>query len=265
MTIGDLISSLTKVTKKAFGKNFAGKQFAMKAMGKMIQATGSAGGGNDLMSGDIEGAIGSLAGTASVMTEGAGVQEVTQAAEAPKDPEESEGDEAEETTTAQPAAVATTTGTPKPVKPVDPDDTDGPASSSGQKASLKASLKPGSKTSLKGNTKEPPVSEPKESMECWVYGYTTNTEGHVRSLLLAAKAKNGAMKFSQKLALDALSDEELAVINEQLKPFRIRQPSMKSPYAGKWVKPVVKCRVVHEGLNSEERPINPAFHSLVVP
>jgi ATP-dependent DNA ligase len=105
----------------------------------------------------------------------------------------------------------------------------------------------------------------KETLDCWVYGYTANAEGEVRSLLLATKSKSGALKFYQKLALDSLGDEELKKLNDDLKPFRTRSSAIKSPYVGKWVKPIVGCRVAHDGMNTEERPTNPVFHSLILP
>ena len=110
-----------------------------------------------------------------------------------------------------------------------------------------------------------PTEDAKETFDYWIYGYTTNPEGEIRSLLLASTGGTGPLRFAQKLGLEGLDSAQLKTISDQLKPFRSRSAALASPYGGKWVKPVVKCRVEHEGLNSESRPSNPKFQSIVLP
>lgn len=267
MTFSSMMSSLTSITKKAFGKDFAGKQFAMQTVGKLISATGKASGGADPNAG-FEDALGSLAGKADLFTGGSDTQAITDANAAPPEPapveEESEDDEDSASESEQPTATA---ATPQAV----PTKAAKTKTSKGEGAGNVAGATSGAKTWSGVGAKGQPASgeqdssSDKETLDYWIYGYTANAEGEVRSLLLATKMKNGALKFFQKLALDSLNDKELKQLNEDLKPFRTRTPAIRSPYVGKWVKPVVVCRVAHDGLNTEERPTNPEFHSLVLP
>lgn len=103
------------------------------------------------------------------------------------------------------------------------------------------------------------------TIDYFVYGYTANPAGEVRSLLLAASNGPGKLRYAQKLGLDGLDAESLKKITEDLKPYRSKSPAVSSPYGGKWVKPVVKCRISHEGLNEDTRAINPQFDSLILP
>ncbi len=111
----------------------------------------------------------------------------------------------------------------------------------------------------------PTAAPAKPTFDYWIYGYTTNPEGEIRSLLLATTGGTGPLRFVQKLGLDGLSSEQLAMMSEQLKPYRVRNAAIASPYGGKWVKPVAKCRVEHEGLNADSRPTNAKFQSVVLP
>ncbi|MFO1005895.1 MAG: hypothetical protein U0929_08050 [Planctomycetaceae bacterium] len=266
MTFSSLMSSLTGVAKKAFGKDFAGKQFAMQTVGKLISATGKASGGADV--GGFEDALGGLAGKADLFTGGSDTQAITDANAAPAEPppteeETDEEEESEEGADAQANSAATPPPTPgKAAKS---------KSSGGKDTGKSAVISGGAKGTSVGLAKGPSADDKadslsdKETLDCWVYGYTANAEGEVRSLLLATKTKTGSLKFFQKLALDSLSDEALKKLNDDLKPFRTKTPAIRSPYVGKWVKPVVGCRVAHDGMNTEERPTNPEFHSLILP
>ncbi len=257
MTLASLMKCFQKVTGKAFGKEFAGKQFALRTVGKLVSATSQASSGPE--SANFEDALGSLAGKADLFTGGSDTQAITQAAEAPPetsesedDSESSEGDEDKGEPEA-PVAVAT----PVPVK----------GSPSKPNGSVDGKLLPNGEGGINGQAAKDRSASlaDKETLDCLVYGYTANAEGEVRALLLATKSKTGALRFYQKLALDSLGKEELGKLNEDLKSFRTRSSAIKSPYTGKWVKPVVVCRVAHDGLDSDDRPTNPQFHSLVLP
>ncbi len=105
----------------------------------------------------------------------------------------------------------------------------------------------------------------KETIEYWVCGYTANAEGEPRSLLLAQTIGTGRLKFAMKLPLEGIPTEELEKIATQLEPFRIRNPAVACSLGGKWVNPIVICRVNHEGLSPEKRPKNPMYRELAVP
>ncbi len=112
---------------------------------------------------------------------------------------------------------------------------------------------------------KPTDSKLKGTYDYWIYGYTTNPNGELRSLLLATIGDTGKLRFSQKLGIEGFSSKQLAQITEQLKPYRANSAAVTSPYGGKWVKPVAKCRVEHEGLNADERPINPKYQKVILP
>lgn len=112
---------------------------------------------------------------------------------------------------------------------------------------------------------KPTDSKLKGTYDYWIYGYTTNPNGELRSLLLATIGGTGKLRFSQKLGIEGFSSKQLAQITEQLKPYRANSAAVTSPYGGKWVKPVAKCRVEHEGLNADERPINPKYQKVILP
>ena len=243
MSLKDLMGALASVSKKAFGKDFAGKNFAMATVGKIIRATGSSS-GDVAADGGLEGAIGDLAGAASVMTDGAITGEMTKAAEATS---ETKSDEPETPAQSKPSPVSKVPVTAQPLNPSDPN------------------AIPGGNPPSSDVKAEPVASTPKETMDFWIYGYTTNPEGEIRSLLLATTGGTGSLRYAQKLGLDGFSTAQLEEINSQLKPYRSRRAAIASPYGGKWVKPVAKCRVEHEGSSSDSRPTNPKFQRVVLP
>lgn len=116
-----------------------------------------------------------------------------------------------------------------------------------------------------GKTPQRDLSKVVGTIDYFVYGYTANPAGEVRSLLLASNSAQGKLRYAQKLGLDDLDAETLKKITTDLQPFRTRNPAVSSQYGGKWVRPVVKCRVSHEGLNDDTRAINPRFDSLILP
>ncbi len=125
-------------------------------------------------------------------------------------------------------------------------------------------------SSADGNASPPDKTSPsatlsKDTFDYWIYGYTTNPDGEIRSLLLASMGGTGKLRYSLKLGLDGISSEALAHLREQFKPYRASSAAVTSPYGGKWVKPVAKCRVDHEGLNADDRPINPKFRKVILP
>lgn len=110
----------------------------------------------------------------------------------------------------------------------------------------------------------------KASIEYIVCGYTANPEGEPRSLLLAQKLPSGPLRFVMKLSLDEsaegkMDSEKLTQMAKALEPYRIRNPAVASPYGGKWVNPVVKVILQHDGLTTEKRPRNPKYQSLILP
>ena len=264
VTFSDIVGAMTKMTSKAFGDKK--KNLAMSAFGNLMQATGQmsgGGGGGSLDGEDREGSIGALAGTASIITDNP----------AAGGGNGGDGGGLE-------SAIGDLGGTASALTQSDPSGSSGGNSkgdsdkSSGESSSPAVVVRstpqtPGSSTPS-GTTPTPEAVPPTESKtkgtyDYWIYGYTTNPDGELRSLLLATTAGAGKLRFSQKFGIDELGPEALAKICEQLKPYRTSSAAVTSPYGGKWVKPVTKCRVEHEGLNADSRPINPKFQKVVLP
>ncbi len=249
VTFKDIVGALTSVTKKAF----KGKNLSMDSIGQLMEATGDLGGNAGPASGDLEGSIGSLAETSKMLTgdkpggAGGAIKKVASGL-----------NKAGEATTTSTPASRKPTGTKPEVKETFP---------GSQGTTSKDPASPGE--SLPGTTPtetvSPETAKAKETVDYWVFGYTTNSNGELRSLLLAIAGESGRMRYAQKLGIDQLSAEDLTKLSEQLKPYRVREPAIPSPYGGKWVNPVVKCRVQHDGLNSDSRPINPMFQSVILP
>ena len=256
VTFSDIVGAMTKMTSKAFGDKK--KNLAMSAFGSLIQATGqmSGQGGGAAGTDDLEGSIGSLAGTASIVTDnpagggGGGGGDGGGLESAVGDLGGTAGMLTEDASSGSSSGISggsttssvTTRGTPQ---------------STGTSTSPKATPSP--------DEVQPAESKAKGIYDYWIYGYTTNPDGELRSLLLATTGGTGKLRFAQKLGIDGFSSEQLAQITEQLKPYRASSTAVTSPYGGKWVKPVAKCRVEHEGLNTDARPINPKYQKIILP
>lgn len=95
-----------------------------------------------------------------------------------------------------------------------------------------------------------------EKLQCLVFGYTTNAQGEVRSLLLAAPQR-GELRFVGKVSVD---DVEPAALNEMRSRFSdITQPyaTVRSPYGGRWLKSELFCVVEFTGWAINGRLTNP--------
>lgn len=91
-----------------------------------------------------------------------------------------------------------------------------------------------------------------DSIECVVIGYTTNSAGEPRSLLLAALIHN-RLRFVAKVGLNRVNPETLAGIPEQLPTLVQRRPVAASPFGGRWLRPELFCQVRHAGWTSNGR------------
>ena len=253
VTFADIVGAMTKMTSKAFGGQK--KNLAMSAFGSLINATGqmSGEGGGVAGADDLEGSIGSLAGTASILADNPAA-----------------GDGGGEG--GLESAIGDLGGTASTL--TDGGSSGGSGGTSGGSSSSSVVTKSVSKsagTSTPSDATPPPEdakptdSKLKGTYDYWIYGYTTNPNGELRSLLLATIGDTGKLRFSQKLGIEGFSSKQLAQITEQLKPYRANSAAVTSPYGGKWVKPVAKCRVEHEGLNADERPINPKYQKVILP
>lgn len=245
VTFSDIVAAMTRVSTKAFGK--PNKNVVIAAFGQLTQAMGqmsgdAAGTGRDLD--DTDGSIGALAGTSGMLRgkdngggeAAGGLERVIGGL----------GETANAFTSGDSVGfVNSAGGTKSTPQATGTSSADGHASTPG-----------------KTNRSTAPS---RGTFDYWIYGYTTNSDGEIRSLLLATTGGTGKLRFSQKLGLDGVGSEELAEMREQLKPYRSSSAAVTSPYGGKWVKPVAKCRVDHEGLNADNRPSNPKFKKVIMP
>jgi hypothetical protein len=268
VTFSDIVGAMTKMSGKAFGD--PKKNLAMKAFGGLIQATGQMSGGGGAGPDDLEGSIGDLAGMASIVTAdsmsggggGSGGEGGLENAIGDL------GGTASEFTEGASGGNSSGSASSSTQTPLEGSDPKSEGLDDGKNVLTRRDAKGPSTPSESppsSDNSNPPVAKTKGTFDYWIYGYTTNPEGELRSLLLATTGGSGPLRFSQKLGIEGFSTEELAKISEQLKPYRVKNSAISSPYGGKWVKPVAKCRVDHEGLNAEERPINPKFQKVILP
>ncbi len=268
VTFSDIVGAMTKMSGKAFGD--PKKNLAMKAFGGLIQATGQASGGGGAGPDDLEGSIGDLAGMAGIVTAnsmsggdsgggGEGGLENAIGDLGGTAGAITEGSSSETSGGSSNGSASSSTETPREGSDSQPDGLDDGKSV----LTIRDAKDPSTPSETQSGN--PAASKAKGTLDYWIYGYTTNPEGELRSLLLATTGGSGPLRFSQKLSIEGFNSEELAKISEQLKPYRVKNSAISSPYGGKWVKPVAKCRVDHEGLNAEERPINPKFQKVILP
>ncbi len=257
VTFSDIVAAMTKMTSKAFGDKK--KNLAMSAFGSLMQATGQMSGdaGGAAGSDDLEGSIGSLAGTANVLTDNPGGGGGGGGGGGEGGLESSVGNLSGTASALTDSASSGSSG--------------GSSGGSSRSSVVSKTIPKSTDTSTPKETTPPPEdvkpteSKAKGTFDYWIYGYTTNSDGELRSLLLATSGGAGKLRFSQKMGIEGFSTEQLSQITEQLKPFRASSAAVTSPYGGKWVKPVAKCRVEHEGLNADERPINPKYQKIILP
>lgn len=266
VTFSDIMKAMTKMSGKAFGD--PKKNLAMKAFGGLIQATGKSGGGGGAGPDDFEGSIGDLAGMATMVT-GAGGDGGGGGGSSGDGLESAVGDLGGAASSFTEGSSGGSSSGSSSSKTSLTGSKDNPEGLGDGKSVLTIRNADGSTTSSGtppgSDNSNAAAAKTKGSFDYWIYGYTTNPEGELRSLLLATTGGTGPLRYSQKLGIEGFSPEELAKISEQLKPYRVRSTTVSSPYGGKWVKPVAKCRVDHEGLNSDERPINPKFQRVILP
>ncbi len=91
------------------------------------------------------------------------------------------------------------------------------------------------------------TGENRPLMECLVFGFTTNEDGELRSLLLAALVTPTRLQFVSKLSVDAVPEEMLQEMARQFPQLQSRKRLVPCPYNGRWIKPQVYCTVAYEG------------------
>ncbi len=82
----------------------------------------------------------------------------------------------------------------------------------------------------------------RESIECVVFGFTTNDEGVPRSLLLAAPIQ-GRLTFVAKVPLSRVLPAAYVGIEERFSLLLQSWPVVTSPYGAHWLKPKLFCHV----------------------
>jgi hypothetical protein len=90
-------------------------------------------------------------------------------------------------------------------------------------------------------------------VECLVLGYTTNSTGEVRSLLLAAAPDFKFLRFVAKLPVNQVAPHLLDELMSQLEEIPAEKPMVRCPYGGRWVQPELFCIVSYEGWTADGR------------
>ena len=95
-----------------------------------------------------------------------------------------------------------------------------------------------------------------ERLQCLVFGYTTNAQGEVRSLLLAAPERGG-LRFVGKVSVDDVDPDALTGMSERFSEMVQPFPTVRSPYGGRWLKSELFCVVEFTGWAINGRLTNP--------
>jgi hypothetical protein len=115
-----------------------------------------------------------------------------------------------------------------------------------------------------GDEKDDPKERIPEGQRCLIMGYTANSSGEIRSLLVAVPLKDGRLRFAAKLSLDALTNRDLVELRKVLLKIRTKQPVTTCPFGGVWVAPVLQCRVLNDGWTNDGRLKNPRVEELLI-
>ena len=83
-----------------------------------------------------------------------------------------------------------------------------------------------------------------------IFGYLTNAEGELRSILLA-EIQGRTGRFVSKLSLDENSPEVRKELQEVLSQFGSQRPLLPTPYRAHWVRPDVECVIAFTGRTSD--------------
>jgi hypothetical protein len=102
-----------------------------------------------------------------------------------------------------------------------------------------------------------------ESIECVVFGYTTNIEGEPRSLLLAAP-EGSHLRFVAKVSFDDVAPDVAQQMTGRFSSLHQRWPVVRSPYGGRWLKPELFCEVEFSGWTLNGRLSDPYVTRLAV-
>ncbi len=84
-------------------------------------------------------------------------------------------------------------------------------------------------------------------IECVVFGYTTNEDGDLRSLLLAALTTPTRLQFVCKLSVDDVPPDVLEDMARQFPELITYKRLVPCPYNARWLKPQVYCTVTYAG------------------
>ena len=104
-------------------------------------------------------------------------------------------------------------------------------------------------------TQEAIVADKSFQEKFLIFGYATNQEGEIRSIMLAAQHPNSEAHyyFAGKLSLSTRDPEFLAQLQELLDKNRTRRPALQSAYEARWTAPIVWCDVHHNGATPDGR------------
>lgn len=87
-----------------------------------------------------------------------------------------------------------------------------------------------------------------------VFGFLTNAQGELRSILLAEVAsqrERSQGRFVSKFLLDDLSAADRVTLRAALDRYRVSRPLLPTPYRAMWVSAVVTCRVAYTGWSAD--------------
>ncbi len=87
-----------------------------------------------------------------------------------------------------------------------------------------------------------------EVSRCLVFGYLTNAEGEIRSVLLSTDGTQSRPRFIATLPVSLLTATDREVLVAALPQLRVERPLTWSPYGGQWVEPSITLAVWSDGV-----------------
>jgi hypothetical protein len=99
-----------------------------------------------------------------------------------------------------------------------------------------------------GSVKAPavPASDPKTA-DCVVFGYLSNGDGEIRTVLLATTEEETRPRFVARLAIEDFPVEMQTELLDALPRILTRRPLAPCPYGGQWVEPQFVVTIRHAG------------------
>jgi hypothetical protein len=100
-------------------------------------------------------------------------------------------------------------------------------------------------------------AKPKLAVDCLIIGYEPNGENDFRSLLLASEI-NGKLNYVGSVE-GGIPPEVRSELNRRMQKLQRPDPFVQTRMTGKWLQPVLVCRIGAKEWSSNKKLMQPAF------